>query len=66
MWTVADPAAELVLSAPPAAIFRIDGRLDPRGCASEPQLPVLPVPWGGVGAPGVAPGPFLPPAPPRR
>jgi hypothetical protein len=38
MWTVADPAAELVLSAPPAAIFRIGGRLDPRGCASEPQL----------------------------
>jgi hypothetical protein len=61
LWSLADPAVELVLSAPPASIYRVRGQLDPRACAGQPQLPVLPVPWGGVGVPGVAPGPLLPP-----
>jgi hypothetical protein len=50
-WTRTDPGAREVIAAPPAAVFRIDRRLDPQACLNQPQAAILPVPWGGIAIP---------------
>lgn len=54
-------AAREILRAGPAAVYRIGGRLEPRGCASEHLPPVLRVPGGGFAVPSTGPG--MPPRP---
>lgn len=55
LWTRGDPAARKVVDADPAAVFRLRGKLDPRGCRSEHLPPVIHVPGGGYAVPGVGP-----------
>ena len=37
-WTGSDPRAHLVLQQGPVRVFRVDGRLDPRGCRGQRPL----------------------------
>lgn len=49
LWVHGDPHSHEIVDARPAAVFRIDGRLDPAGCKAEHLPPVLRVPGGGFG-----------------
>jgi hypothetical protein len=55
LWTSSDSAAHLVLRSGPSAIYRVGGRLHPRGCASKQLPPVVRVPGGGFVVPGIQP-----------
>ena len=59
LWMRASPARE-ILRAGPAAVYRVEGRLDPGACASAHLPPVLRVPGGGFAVPSTGPG-----SPPR-
>lgn len=52
LWTRGAKGVREVLDAAPAAVFRIDRRLDPAGCRSESLPPVVRVPGGGFAVPG--------------
>ncbi|HEU5063756.1 MAG TPA: hypothetical protein VFT79_11480 [Solirubrobacterales bacterium] len=52
LWTRGDPGAHQILEVAPAAVFRIDRPLDPRGCDNEGLPPVVRVPGGGFAVPG--------------
>lgn len=54
-WTRGDPAVREVVRADPAAVFQIDGELDPRACRSKLLPPTIHVPGGGYAVPGVRP-----------
>jgi len=54
-------AAREILRAGPAAIYRVEGRLDPGACASAHLPPVIRVPGGGFAVPSTGPG--MPPRP---
>jgi hypothetical protein len=63
LWMSRTAAAHEILRAGPAAVYRVDGELSPKGCASEGLPPVLRVPGGGFAIPSAGPEP--PPQPPR-
>jgi hypothetical protein len=48
VWLQGDPHATKILAAAPAAIYRIDGDLDPNACDPRRLPPLLAVPGGGV------------------
>lgn len=51
LWMNHDPHAQQILKAPPAAVYRLTGRLDPSACRMQDLPPVLAVPGGGVAIP---------------
>jgi hypothetical protein len=51
LWMNHDPQVQQILRAPPASVYRIDGRLDPSACRRLDLPPVLAVPGGGVAIP---------------
>lgn len=55
LWTRGGPAAREVVRADPAAVFEIDGDLDPRACRGEMLPPTVHVPGGGYAVPGIRP-----------
>jgi hypothetical protein len=63
LWMRASPAWE-ILRAGPAAVYRVEGRLDPGACASAHLPPVVRVPGGGFAVPSTELG--LPPRPRHR
>lgn len=63
LWTSGPPAAREILRAGPAAVYRVDGELNPKGCTSERLPPVLRVPGGGFTIPSA--GAEAPPLPSR-
>lgn len=63
LWMRASPARE-ILRAGPAAVYRVQGRLEHGPCASAHLLPILRVPGGGFAVPSTGPG--IPPRPRSR
>lgn len=53
IWLSRDPAAREVLRAGAASVFEIERPLDPGRCDPDTLPPVLQIPGGGVGVPGV-------------
>lgn len=51
IWLRGDPHATEILAATPAAIYRVDGDLDPSACDPRRLPPLLAVPGGGVTIP---------------
>jgi len=51
LWMNQDPHVREVVKAPPAGVYRINGRLDPSACRRLNLPPVLAVPGGGVAIP---------------
>lgn len=55
LWLYGDRAAREILRSGSASVFRIDGPLNPRGCNPDRFPPILRVPGGGFGIPGIDP-----------
>jgi hypothetical protein len=51
LWMNHAPQVRQILRAPPAAVYRVNGRLDPSACRRLDLPPVLAVPGGGVAIP---------------